>query len=216
MSPGRRMTEVPDREKLTLYTAEGNATERVLWVLKYKSIPFQQIETDSLPAGAYAQINPFGYVPTLQVGKHLIAESLAIIEYLEEIQPVPTLFPGSALERSRIREICEFINSTVHPVQNRSVLRFLRPELTAGRMKTLRAEWLQQNLQKLAPRLWAHGDFAVGQAFSLADILVAVIYKRALNQGVDAGLFPHYEAWMQFLFAQPDICQAAPFCWPLA
>lgn len=201
--------------ELTLYTAEGNAAERVLWALNYKALAYQRVEVESMSAGEYARINPFGYVPTLQIGEHLLAESIAIVEYLEESYPEPSLFPGTALERARIREICEFINSTVHPVQNRSVLKFLRPELDDTGMKALRSEWLHQNLLKLAPRLWKNGAFAVGQAFSLADILVAVIYKRALNQGVNAQDFPEYEAWMQFLFGQENIRQAAPFSWPL-
>ena len=200
---------------LTLYTATGNAPERVLWALNYKAIAYQQVAVESLPKGAYAGINPYGYVPTLQVGEHLIAESMAIVEFLEESCPEPTLFPGTALERARIREICEFVNSTIHPVQNRSVLKFLRPELDGAGMLALRGQWLQQNLQKLAPRLWLRGAYAVGDQFSLADILVAVIYKRALSQGVLAQDFPAYEAWMHFLFAQEEIRRSAPFSWPL-
>ncbi|PIW15538.1 glutathione S-transferase [bacterium (Candidatus Blackallbacteria) CG17_big_fil_post_rev_8_21_14_2_50_48_46] len=201
--------------QLTLYTAAGNAAERVLWALNYKEISYQMIEIESLPVGAYARINPYGYVPTLKIGEELIAESLAIIEFLEETCPEPTLFPGTALERARIREICEFINSTVHPVQNRSVLNFLRPELDSAAMKSLRAEWLHRCLQKLAPRLWQHGNFAVGTAFSLADILVAVIYKRALSQGVQAQEFQEFEAWMQYLFQQEVYRRSAPFSWPV-
>lgn len=201
--------------ELTLYMATGNAAERVLWVLNYKGVDYRAIDVESLPDGVYARINPYGYVPSLKVGEELIAESLAIIEYLEESYPEPSVFPGTALERARIRALCEFINSTVHPVQNRSVLRFLRPELAGADLKALRAEWLQQNLQKLTPSLWRTGPFAGGHAFSLADIMLALIYKRALSQGVAYHDFPAYEAWMQFLFSQEAIERSAPFRWPL-
>lgn len=197
--------------ELKLFTAIGNATERVLWALNYKQLPYRQIAVESLPEGEYARINPFGYVPTLQAGERLIAESLAIIEYLEELQPEPALLPGTLLERAAIREICEFVNSTVHPVQNRSVLKFLRPELDADGMQQLRARWLRQNLEKLAPRLWLGSHYAVGERFSLADILVAVIYKRAVNQGVAAADFGAYARWMDFLFDQERIRRSAPF-----
>lgn len=199
--------------ELILYTAVGNATERVQWALNYKGIPYRQLEVESLAAGEYARINPFGYVPTLQIGEQLLAESLAMIEYLEEMRPTPTLFPGTALERAKIREISEFVNSTVHPVQNRSVLAYLRPELDAAGMRQLRADWLRHNLARLAPRLWRQGDYAVGEQFSLADILVAVIYKRALSQGVAAAEFPAFGNWMRFLFSQDQIRAAAPFQW---
>jgi maleylacetoacetate isomerase len=47
---------------------------------------------------------------------------MAIMEYLNEVYPNPNLYPGTPVERSRIRAFCEMINSGVHPFQNLRVL----------------------------------------------------------------------------------------------
>lgn len=122
---------------MILYSGPGNASERVLWVLNYKSVPYREQAVEAEAREAYLRINPFGYVPTLQVGEQCIAESVAIVEYLEECFPHPSLLPGSALERAQIREVYEAVNSTIHPPQNRSILMFLRPDLDADSIKTL-------------------------------------------------------------------------------
>lgn len=67
----------------------------------------------------YKEINPNQGVPTLQLkdGTTLI-ESMAIIEYLDEVHPEPKLFPGSSVHRAQIRGFCEVVNSGIHPYQN--------------------------------------------------------------------------------------------------
>jgi glutathione S-transferase len=201
--------------QLTLYSAPGNATERVIWALNFKKIPYQLV--DALPlieSGQYLEINPYGYVPTLQVDGQNITESMAIVECLEELFPSPTLLPGTPLQKAKIREICEWVNSTIHPAQNRSILQFFRPELDPLNLKTMRASWLKRNLSKIAPRLWHESDFAVGTQFSLADIFVAVIYNRALNQGVDSSEFESFQAYLRFLYSDSQISESAPFACP--
>lgn len=201
--------------QITLIAAPGNATERVLWALNFKALPFQKIDVASLKAdGTYAQINPFGYVPTLKVDQDYIAESVAIIEFLEELYPHPSLLPGSALQRAQIREVCEFVNATIHPAQNRSILNFLRPDLEPTSMQALRANWLHKSLSQLQSRLWKNSAFAVGSLFSQADIFVALMYRRALSQGVVPESLPDYGPYLDCIFKDPLIKNSAPFVWP--
>ena len=123
---------------------------------------------------------------------------------------------GTLADQASAREICELINSTIHPAQNRSVLRFLRPELRdAGEIAALRRKWLVHSLGQLAPRLWQRGSFAAGAEFSAADIFVAVITKRAVTQGATLDELPRYADYMQFLFEQDACSRSAPFRWPL-
>ena len=201
--------------ELTLITAAGNASERVIWALNYKALPYQSRDVASLKAeGNYHNLNSFGYVPTLMVDQHPIAESVAIIEYLEELSPQPTLLPGSTLQRAQIREICECVNATIHPAQNRSILNFLRPNLARDEMKSLRAAWLVKSLSQLQTRLWRSSDFAVGTTFSAADIFVALMYRRARSQGVKHEALPAFGAHIDFLGQDPQIRSSAPFDWP--
>ena len=203
--------------KLVLYTGPGNATERVQWALAYKGVAFESRDATPLrEQGTYTDINPFGFVPTLLIGERPVGESMAIVEYLEAAKPEPALFPGTLADQASAREICELINSTIHPAQNRSVLRFLRPELRdAGEIAALRRKWLVHSLGQLAPRLWQRGSFAAGAEFSAADIFVAVITKRAVTQGATLDELPRYADYMQFLFEQDACSRSAPFRWPL-
>jgi glutathione S-transferase len=164
--------------ELILYSAEGsNSSQRVEWALKYKKIPYQIHLTNSLSFGAY------GYVPALSIDGVIISESMAILELLEEAFPEFPLLPTEVPERARIREVCEYVNSTIHPAQNRTILNFLRPNLTEVEKKALRAEWIEKCLQNLRPRLFCDSGFAIGRTFSLADIFVAVIYQKGLTHG---------------------------------
>lgn len=203
-------------KELILYTGPGNASERVLWALNYKNVAFEARDTRGFESReAYLKISPFGYVPALIIDGTPIGESIAMIEYLESMYPEPPLFPGSPLQQARIREVSELINSSIHPAQNRSVLNFMRPELQGEALMDLRKQWLEKGLKQLQPRLWQDSAFAVGEAFSQADIFVGVIFKRALTQGIQFEDFAAYSQYLDFLFAQEKIAQSAPFHWPL-
>ena len=164
--------------KIILYSADGsNSSQRVEWALRYKKIPYKVHLNNSNSFGAY------GYVPAISIDGAIVSESMAILELLEETFTEFPLLPKQAVERARIREVCEYVNSTIHPGQNRAILKFLRPELTEEDKKSLRAKWIENCLQNLRPRLFLDSRFAVGKAFSLADIFVAVIYRKGLTHG---------------------------------
>ena len=164
--------------EIILYSANGsNSSQRVEWALRYKKIPYNVHLSNSNSFSAY------GYVPAISIDGAIVSESMAILEFLEETFPESPLLPKQALERARIREVCEYVNSTIHPAQNRSILKFLRPELTEPEKKTIRAKWIADCLQNLRTRLFLDSVFAVGKTFSLADIFVAVIYQKGLTHG---------------------------------
>jgi maleylacetoacetate isomerase len=197
---------------MILYTAaHSNTADRVQWVLNYKQIPHQRMNAEELGREEYLQINPYGYIPTLKVGAVCLSESMAIVEYLEAHMPKPTVLPGDHLKRAQIREVCEYINSTVHPVQNRSIMLRFRPDFDAEAMRAWRAEWLMHSLGVLARSLWKESHYAVGASFSMADIFVAVMYQRALRQGLLADSLPAFAQHFQALMQIPAISQSAPF-----
>src|SRR5688572_29441612 len=77
----------------------------------------------------YLKLNPQGLVPTLVDGDHVLTQSLAIIEYLDETHPEPPLLPGAAADRARIRSIALAIACDIHPIDNLRVLRYLMHEM---------------------------------------------------------------------------------------
>ncbi|MEZ9892487.1 glutathione S-transferase family protein [Vibrio lentus] len=169
--------------EVLLYSAKGsNSSERVEWVLKFKRIHFDRIEVSSSElATTYLDINPFGYVPSLSVDGSVFSESMAIIEYLEERFPKPTLFGKNLDEKTHIRRVCEYVNTSIHSPQNRTVLKFMHPELDEMSKRELRGDWIMRCLEKLSMSICRESGFAVGNSFSVADIFVASIYKKALQ-----------------------------------
>ena len=73
----------------------------------------------------YREVNPQALVPMLVVGERRIAQSLAIIEYLEERHALPPLLPAAAEDRAWVRSIALAIACDIHPLDNLRVLQYL-------------------------------------------------------------------------------------------
>ncbi len=196
--------------EVSLYSAKGsNSAERVEWVLNFKGIDYERIEisSDEL-ATTYLDINPFGYVPSLRVDGSIFSESMAIVEYLEERFPYPGLFGKSLNEKTHIRRVCEYVNSSIHSPQNRTVLRFMRPELDEKSKRELRGVWIMRCLEKLSASICRESGFAVGKDFSVADIFVASIYKKALQHGCTRNSF--YDKHLMYIRANDRVVVSEP------
>lgn len=186
--------------EVMFYSAKGsNSAERVEWALNYKQIPYQRVEvTPEAMVSSYLKVNPIGFVPAIAVDGFVLSESMAIIEYLEECFDGKSLLGSTSQERANIRRVCEYVNSTIHSPQNKSVLRFFRPELDENSKRKLRGEWICECLEKLKSSICIESNYAVGQCFSLADIFVASIYKKALQHGTDEiEFFSHHLSYLR-------------------
>lgn len=155
----------------------SSASYRVRIALNLKRLDYDTVPVH-LAKGAqrsegYLAVNPAGLVPTLAEDGHVLTQSLAIIEYLDELYPEPPLLPGSAADRARIRAIAQTIACEIHPLNNLGVLGYLRDALDAD--ETARSIWYRHWVEKglatveslLAdPRT---GAFCHGDAPTLAD-----------------------------------------------
>src|SRR5882757_2136348 len=110
----------------------SSATWRVRLVLGLKDLAYEYRAVNLIENGgeqnrpAYAELNPMRQVPLLEIqeddGRTVrIAQSLAIAEYLEERFPLPPLLPVGRVDRARVRQIAEAINSGIQPLANTSV-----------------------------------------------------------------------------------------------
>ena len=124
--------------------------------------------------------NPAGFVPVLELlpSGTFLTESLAIIRYLEEVHPdLPSLLPGSPVDRAKIWAMAEVINAGTQPIQNIPVVN--RHSSDPLKQKEWIQHWIKEGLQtfeilsKQRP-----GKFAYGDTFSLADAcLIPQIYN---------------------------------------
>ena len=185
--------------KIVLYFSSGsNCAQRVKWALDYKALEYDLVDVSELddPESFY-ELSPYGYVPVVTVGGQVISESMAIAEFIDALSDKKPLFPGDIVNQARIREICEFINSTIHPAQNSSILNFLVPDLKDKDRLALRSSWISHCLERLRPRLWSGSRFAAGEEFSLADIFLFVICEKLVSLG--GSLSDEYTAYLRFI-----------------
>ena len=159
---------------LTLYTYfRSSAAYRVRIALNLKGLPYESVPVHLLRDGGeqhsadYARLNPAELVPTLVDGECALGQSLAIIEYLDEVHLIPPLLPGNALARARIRALAQSIACDMHPLNNLRVLQYLSREhqLDEAAKATWVRHWitlgftaLEAQLQHVSTSVFCHGD----------------------------------------------------------
>jgi maleylpyruvate isomerase len=139
-------------------------------------------------AADYLKLNPQGFVPalTLQDGTTL-TQSLAIIEWLDEIHPQPPLLPADPVRRAQVRAFAQAIACDTHPVQNLKVLAQLRQLGLPEEKVTGWAAWAISEGLAACETLIANesGPFCFGAEPSLADICLVPQFFNARRFGVD-------------------------------
>jgi len=187
---------------LTLHSYwRSSCSWRVRIALHHKRLPFAYAAVD-LAAGdqfsaAHRARNPMTTVPLLEVrereGETLrLAQSMAILEWLEERHPSPPLLPRDAAGRARVRAIAEDVNSSIQPFQNASTMRWLRERHPgAGDDLAFTSHFLAGGMTGLEEVVRdGAGRFCHGDEVTLADLLVVPQLYGARRFGVDVTRFP--------------------------
>ena len=170
---------------------------RVRIALALKQIKYKQIPVHLLNNGGeqhsdeYKTYNPMEQVPTLIMNGLTLTQSLPIIEYIDELHPETNpLLPGDPVDRFRVRQIAEVINSGIQPVQNLSVLQAVGPER--------KMQWGHDAIHKgfvaIEALLTTHrtdtDKYCVGTKVTLADICLVPQVYNASRFKVDMSQFP--------------------------
>lgn len=198
----------------------SSAAYRVRIALNLKSLTADYVPVHLLRGGGehlrpdYRTINPQGLVPVLEDGPTIIGQSLAIIEYLEEVHPQPPLLPSDPAERARVRGFAHYIASEIHPLNNLRVLRYLKRELNLSdeRRDAWYRHWIAEGLAALEAGLGPDhaDDFCFGGQPTLADICLVPQMANARRYDCDLGPYPTLRRIDETCRALPAFADAAP------
>jgi maleylacetoacetate isomerase len=164
----------------------------------------------------YLKINPQGFVPAVELEDGtVLTQSLAIMEWLDETHPPPTLLPAEPRARARVRSLCQLIACDVHPLNNLRVLQYLESNL--GIAQATRDEWYRHwiatgfaALEEALGRDASRGRFCFGDQPGMADACLVPQVYNARRYSVDLTPYPRIVAIDAACRELPAFESAAP------
>lgn len=184
---------------MKLYTAfRSSASFRVRIALNLKGLAYEpafvHLARGEHRKPEYAAINPQALVPAFEADGVRLVQSLAIIEYLEELHPNPPLLPREAAARARVRSISLLVACEIHPLNNLRVLQHLKRALGQSdeQVNAWYRHWIADGFQKLEAELTraAAGRFCHGEAPTMADCCLVPQVFNAQRYQCDTGPYP--------------------------
>lgn len=178
----------------------SSAAYRVRIALNLKAINYDLaivnlLKSQQLDEG-YLAVNPQGLLPALETEEGYLAQSLAILEWLDETYPQSPIVAGSAWQKAQIRNISYAIACDIHPVNNLRVLKYLSNELNVddeAKNKWYR-HWIEIGFEKIELMLSDSSDYCVGDQPTLADICLVPQVFNAIRFKVDMAAYPKIAA----------------------
>ena len=161
----------------------------------------------------YKALNPQGLVPALEIDGHVLTQSLAIIEYLEERYPTPALLPKGAGDRAVVRGMAGIIACDIHPLNNLRVLKELKHEMHADDLQTKRwiTGWIAEGFTALENLIGKHGGgFCFGDTPTLADCYLIPQVFSAQRYNVNLEPYPLIRAVNERCDETPAFVRAHP------
>lgn len=209
---------------MQLYSFFNSSTSyRVRIALTLKGLPADyhgvNIRTGEHRAQDYAGLNPSRSVPTLVDGDFALGQSLAIIDYLDQLHPVPRLLPLEPRLRARVLELACVVACDMHPVNNLRILKYLQGPLalSAAQKDAWYEHWVGEGFEAVERLLTGRngdvgsGPWCFGDQPTLADVCLVPQVANAQRAGCDLtpyvrtlAVYAHAQQHPAFIAAQPQ------------
>ncbi|TQD74596.1 hypothetical protein C1H46_039868 [Malus baccata] len=215
-------TESGDQQ-IKLYSYwRSSCSYRVRIALNLKGLKYEYKAVNLLKGEQFSpefrKLNPVGYVPVLVDGDTLVADSFAILMYLEEKYPQHPLLPPDLQKRAINYQAANIVSSSIQPLQNLAVLKYIEEKVSPDE----KIEWVKFHIGKgfsaLEELLNNHaGKYATGDEVYMADLFLAPQVYTAIRFQLDMTQFPllarlhdAYKKIPAFLDAIPEKQPDAP------
>jgi maleylpyruvate isomerase len=196
----------------------SSAAYRTRIALNLKGIAYETVPVHLTRGGGeqlrpeFAAVNPQKRVPALALdGDDVLLQSLAIIEYLDELHPEPPLLPQDPVKRAQVRAVAQIIACDIHPLNNTSALNYLRGVLNAD--ETTIGEWYRHWVTtgfEAVEALIKPAPYAFGSSVTLADVCLVPQVFNAQRFKVPLDRFPAIVAAHTAALALPAFAAARP------
>jgi len=192
---------------------------RVRIALHWKQLPFETVPVHLVADGGHQHsmehraLNPMRELPVLTANGESLAQSMAILEYLEETQPHPPLLPADPIARARVRQMAEVVNSGTQPIQNLRVMQHLGRvyDLPRDQQVEWSRDWIARGLGALETLVATHGgQCCFGDDVSYADLCLVPQLYNARRFGVNMDDLPTLVAVEGRLVEMPAFAAAHP------
>ncbi|MBP6749137.1 MAG: maleylacetoacetate isomerase [Xanthomonadaceae bacterium] len=209
-------------EQLKLYGYwRSSAAYRVRIALNLKGLDYEFVPVDLIRDGGdqlrpgYETTHPQRLIPVLQHGHRMIRQSLAIIEYIDEIWSSPPLLPIEPRDRAHTRALALLVACDIHPLNNLRVMRYLEREFDVPQpaRDVWMRHWIEDGFRAFEAMLvddLARGTFCEGDTPGLADCCLIPQIYNARRFNVDMAPYPTIRAIEAECMALPAFDAARP------
>ena len=208
-----------DKPKLYNYFRSSTSV-RIRVALNIKGIEYEYIplhlRKNEHKSEEYLKINPFGLVPTLKFPSGIqLFQSLAILEYLEEIYPNPSIMPINSIHKAKVRALAYSIALEIHPLNNLQTLNYLRSNFGAEDSNVIDwfSNWVHKvflPLEKILNQDKDSGLYCFGDIPTIADIC---LFSQVVNNArfdIDMTSYPRINAIYKQCLSEENFVKALP------
>ena len=205
---------------MKLYTFfRSSAAYRVRIALNLKGLDYTAVPIHFRKEGGqhrkpeFLKLNPQGLLPVLQDGEVTLSQSLAIIEYLDEVYPDTALLPIDAIDKANVRAMTQLIACEIHPLNNLRVLGYLKNKLDQDddSVNEWYQHWVALGFDALEVMISSKGgQYCYGDTITIADTCLIPQVYNALRFKCDMSKYPQINRIYSELNSLAAFQEAAP------